>query len=67
MKLENAAKNIKKYLESEEGMNQKKLAKKSHITQAGLSLIISGDRIPTVPTVFKLLKTMDLTFEELFK
>lgn len=67
MKANNAAKNIQKYLDSHPNITQKDLAEKAKITQAALSQIISGHRIPSVPTTIKLLSAMKTKFEVLYK
>lgn len=67
MKANNAAKNIQKHLDKNPDMTQKSLAEKAGITQAALSQILSGDRIPSITTTIKLLKAMKIKFEELFK
>ncbi len=67
MKVTNAAKNIQKYLDANPEMTQREFSEKVGITQAALSQILAGTRIPSLETTIKIMKAMKIKFEELFK
>lgn len=58
--------NLKKVLENI-GMNQTELAKRTGLTQAAISQIISGERNPTLYSVCKIMTVIPFTFEKIME
>lgn len=64
MKRKTAYATLKDYVERE-GVNQSDLAKKLKITQGHMSLIISGQRTPSLPLALKLSRIANVPVESL--
>lgn len=52
---------------NDKGMSQEKLAANSGIDRSHMGFIEQGRRKPTLSTLFKIAKSLDMTLEQLFK
>lgn len=66
MKKENIGKNLKEIIDFL-GITQVELAKRTDLTQAAISQIINGERIPSVDSIVAILKALNISFERLLK
>ena len=66
MKVENIGKNIKQILDVLD-MPQSTLAKNTGLTCAAISQIISGERVPSLPSTILILNALNISFERLTK
>lgn len=64
MKRKTAYMTLKDYIDRE-GINQSEFAKKLKITQGHLSLVISGQRTPSLPLALKLSRIANVPMESL--
>ena len=64
MKRRRAYPTLATYMETE-GINQRDFAKRAGITQGHLSLVISGDRTPSLPLALKLARIANVPVESL--
>lgn len=64
MNAENIAKNLRDIMVFLD-WNQTELAEKLCITQAAVSQIVNGERVPSLSTIIKILKVTGVTFERL--
>ncbi len=65
-KLKNIGANVLKFMLKKE-LNQTELAEKAKLTQAALSQVISGVRIPSLQTAINLTEALSVKFEDLVK
>lgn len=49
------------------GMTQVQLAAETKMTKAGINSIVRGTRDPSLETLLKLLRVLDVSLEDLFK
>lgn len=66
MKSENFGKNLKELLVFLE-INQSEFAEMTGMTQAAVSQLINGERLPSLESILKILDNIPVKFERLFK
>jgi transcriptional regulator with XRE-family HTH domain len=66
MKTENIGKNLKEIIVFLD-ITQVEAAKRCNMTPAAISQIINGERIPSVDSVYSILKAFNIKFERLLK